>query len=421
MEIERKIQKYYDEFDKYVIIPNEILYNIENVMYKKKKNNIIIFVKKIIAVIVGICTLTGGIVFAREYILKTFDLGKGVDTAIENGYIYTNNQNVEEKIKDQETKININEFFMDDTNMSAKFSIDINENLKEQLNISNIKNIELSDLIVTDENNNIIYCNNEETFKNFCQNNKLNYKFGEYTENYFNGGVNSILEPSSKENVINLTYNIYSGDMEKSYPKSKHLKYNFHNIKLITNYEDNTEYKILEGDWQIEVDTPEIMYNRTSITYNVVNCSDENIKINTAKVSDTGFEFGCTMHNIKLPEKVRKYKENISRKDISEEERTKIIQEYLESDIPLTPVSSYYDTNLGETIEKCTYIKNEKDEKFLISSNPGRKQRQDFINENSDFIIYETFDLTKYDTTDKLEIHLMFYDSLITINLEKNK
>ena len=179
--------------------------------------------------------------------------------------------------------------------------------------------------------------------------------------------------------IINLTYNIYLGDIENSYPKSKYLKYKFHSIKLVENYEDQSNYKILEGNWEINVDVPEPMYNRNSITYKVLNCSDENIDIHTAKASDTGFEFGCTMYGVEIPEDIKRYKENISRKDITEEQRTEYLREYLESDVPLIPIISDYYPEIGETIENCTYIENEKKQKFKISTNPGRRQKFQFL------------------------------------------
>ena len=94
--------------------------------------------------------------------------------------------------------------------------------------------------------------------------------------------------------------------------------------------------------------------------------------------------------------------------------------QFWETDFPIDPVILYYDSNFGETIEDCTYIENEKNEKFLASTNPGRKQKQLFINDDKDFVFYETFDLTKYNTTNELNLHLVIYDTLTTIKLQKN-
>lgn len=415
-EIDKLIQKYYDNYDNYVKVPDKISYSIENLKYDNKKN-IILLIKRIIITILGIGTLTGGIVFAKGYIFKSFNLGKGIDTAVQNGYIHVIEQ---EKINGTGTNISAIEFLMDDTNISTKFSFEFDEEIRKKLNIGNIKNIELSDLIITDENDIVLYCASEKVLEEFCQNNNLDYPSLKDTDRYFYSGLNRFLAPSSEEDIINLTYNIYLGALECNYPKSKHLKYQFHSIKLIENNESEDNYKVLEGDWEINIDVPEAMYNRSAITYKVISCSDENMDITTAKVSDTGFEFGCIMYDVEIPEEVKKYKENIARKDISEEQRKECLIEYLESDVPLTPIIADYYPELGETIENCTYIENENNQKFKISTNPGRKQRCQFINGESDYSFYETFDLTKYDITNELKLHIVFYDKVITVTLQKN-
>ena len=125
------------------------------------------------------------------------------------------------------------------------------------------------------------------------------------------------------------------------------------------------------------------------------------------------------MYDVEIPEKIKKYKDNIARRDITEEQRKQYLIEYLEADVPLTPIITDYFPEIGETIENCTYIENENKHKFKVSSNPGRKQRSQFINGESDFTFYETFDLTKYDITNKLKLHIVFYDKVITVNLQR--
>ena len=416
MNTDKIIQKYFDDFDKYIVVPNEISYNIQNFTYSKKENNILNLIKKIIAIILGICTLAGGLVFAKDYILKTFNLGKGIDNAVDNGYIYTNDEINSKDLDISGIEATIKDFLMDDTNVSSKISIKLPNELDQDIDIEKIKNIELSDLIITDENNNILYCANENSLNTFCKNNNLNYKFGESTEHYFSSGLNSFLEPSSEDNIINLTYNVYLGNIEKNYPRSKILKYEFHKMKLVENYENNSTGKTLAGNWKIEINVPEKMYNRNTTTYKVINCSDENIDVTTAKVTDTGFEFGCTIHNIKIPEEILQYREKYKDKGKGYD----VLMQFWETDFPIDPVMLYYDSNFGETIEDCTYIENEKNEKFLASTNPGRKQKQLFINDDKDFVFYETFDLTKYNTTNELNLHLVIYDTLTTIKLQKN-
>lgn len=192
----------------------------------------------------------------------------------------------------------------------------------------------------------------------------MKYKFAEFNESYFACGLNSFLQPSSENDILCLTYNIYSGGLENNYPKSKNLKYKFHEIALIENEEQNSAKKVLEGDWEINIEVPEKMYNRQAINYKVIECSDENV-------------------------------------------------------LAMTPINSNYNPDCGETIEDCTYIENQNHEKFLISTNLGRIQKEEFINDDTVFVLYETFDLTKYNITDELTVHLKFYDKSISVKLKK--
>lgn len=426
-EMDQILQKYYDNFDNYIEIPDNIKYGIETVMYRKEKVNIKLLLEKIILTLLGILTLGGGIVFAINYVFNSFELGEGIDTAAKNGYLYTSEEKSDskERLSGAEIQVSINEFLMDDQNISTNFSFKYNDQLLKDINIESIKRIELKDLIITDENNRILYCANEKALKEFCQTNKLHYEFAEFNDNYFNSGLNSFIKPLSEKEITSLTYNIYSGGLENSYPKSKNLKFKFHEIELVENIKNQgeiTDSKIVEGDWECNIEVPEKMYNRQAINYKVVECSDENIEIQTAKISDTGFEFGCIFKNIELPEELKNLREemkNLSKKEMSDEEMSEMALKFMESDFSMPSINSNYNTNYGETIKDCTYVKNENNEKFLISTNPGRNQKQEFINDDTAFILYETFDITTYDISDELIVHLKFYDKSISVKLKK--
>lgn len=418
----------FNYFDSNKSVPNIVTEKINTALnFQQKRIGILEIIKKIIITILSICTITGGIVFAKNYIFNTFGLGDGIDTAVENGYIYEPPKDINnyEIVNGTDIQASIEQFLMDDQNISTNFSFNISAELLKNFNIKNIIRIELSDLIITDENNVILYCANEQALNEFCKKNNLNYKFGEFNDTYYNCGVNNILQPSSKNNIINVTYNIYSGGLENSYPKSKNLKYKFHEIKILENSEKDTDGKILKGDWEINIDVPEEMYNRQSINYKVVECSNENIEISTAKVTNTGFEFGCVIHNIEVPDRtqeIQKYKQKLIddyNNATTQEEKEIIYDTYRGLTLPVSPINSFYDPVIGETIEDCTYIENQNKEKFLISYNPGRNQKGNFIN-NKDYDFYETFNLTKYDITDELTIHLVVYDKVIIIKLQKN-
>ena len=129
-----------------------------------------ISMKKISAVACICLVLSSGIVFAKDiekFIRERFNfgLGNGIDSAAENGYIaepemdniLTETEAVvlENEIETVELDINtgvkINNFLMDDYNLSAEIELNFDEEIKKHVDFDNIKNIEFSDLIVLDE------------------------------------------------------------------------------------------------------------------------------------------------------------------------------------------------------------------------------------------------------------------------------
>ena len=123
--------------------------------------------KKISAVACICLVLTSGIVFAKdieEFIRERFNfgLGDGIDSAAEHGYIVEPemeniitkteavvSENEEETVElDINTGVKINNFLMDDYNLSAEIELNFDEEIKKHVDFDNIKNIEFSDLIV---------------------------------------------------------------------------------------------------------------------------------------------------------------------------------------------------------------------------------------------------------------------------------
>lgn len=409
-DIDRLINSYYDNFDNYIVIPNKVRNCVENIQLNKRHIDIILLIKKIIMTIIGIITISGGLVFAKNYFVKTLGLGEGIDSAVENGYIYQDNNDM--IINGKETNVAIKEFLMDNQNISTVFDISLSDEIKEKINMNEIKRIEIEDLIITDENKNILYCNKENALQKYCEENNLKYKFSEFNSNYYNCGLNSFIDKEDEK--ILLTYNIYSDD----YPKSKNLIYKFNNIKLIKDEENNL--LTINGEWVFNKEVPEKMYNREFKVYKVLECPNNNIQNITAKATDTGFEIGFLINNVKIPEALKMYRKAVDKyqkDEISEKDYERIIEE-TGGPLLLDPVMSDYEPEFGDLEDDCTYIENEKGEKFFISSNPGRKQKNEWITENN-FNYYDTFELTKYDCTDTLTLHLVIYDEKVNIKLSK--
>ena len=402
--------------------------------------------RKLIAGLCGGVILVSGVVFAANYdkIVETFFLGKGLDSAAQNGYIATPDMEYmgsDTTATDQITgitldNINVNvkidDFLMDDLNISTHFTFEINTKINETFDLDDLHYIELKDLIVTDEENKILYCMDKETLENYCKENNLDEKYLEFSDNYYNCGLNTVIQRHNKEQgIINFAYNIYTGDT--SFPKSKKLNFKFTEIQLKReNWLENENSIVnLKGSWNIDLDVPEKMYNRQSIAYKVVSCENPDFQVTNATLTDTGFEFGMIISNISKPEQPQILKElwqeNIDGKiDIDEynrrlnedEEIRKAYEDYMLSQRHPVATYDWKNTSENKNIENVTYVENEKGEKFESTMSPSRRQDGNFIDGNK-YSFYETFGLTTYTATDKLKVRVMYKEKPYIVELEK--
>ncbi len=368
----------------------------------------------------------------------------GIETAIENDYIaepnedyLSSNSTLENDantvvLDNMKTNIKIDEFLMTNLNLSVNFNIELDKKISTFVDTKNLKNIELKDLIVTDDENRIIYTmTTKERFDEFCKLHNLPYVYGENNENYINCGVNTFIkEQNTETNQIILTYNIYGEEL----PKSKKLYFDFTKILLKEIKDDSIEKNtIITGDWKINVDVPEKMYNRETNSYKVVSCSNKDFHITNAEATDTGFEIGIIIDNMKRPKSEtnwmfwldRKLKEELKEGVISEDEvetrKYEILlstefKEIYEQWNPIKDDKQKF--GIKYNIEDISFVENENGEKFVKSMSARRKQDNNFIDGNK-FSYYETYELTKYDCTDKLKFQIIFKGSPVIIELEK--
>lgn len=408
----------------------------EDIVMKKSK----LHMGKFIGIAAGVIISMTGVVVATNYnkIINYFGLGKGIDTAVKNGYIESPNMDYISSIatianeentltlNNIQTNVKIDNFLMDDLNLSVNFIFEFDKAINETVNLKNIKSIDLMDLIVTDEENRIIYCmTTKEVFDEYCKKHNLPYVFGEFNENYMNNGLNNFITYNdSTNNKVSLNYNMYAD----GYPKSKTLKFNFSKILIREVDEKNT---ILTGDWNINVPVPEKMYNRKNVAYKVVSCSNENFNITNAFATDTGFEIGIIIDNVEKPENFHQVLNEEIQKEINEgkiteseinERKNTLLRtpKYQNLISQLKPIKDTPHTELEtKNIEETSYVENDRGEKFVKSLSPSRRQNSNFIYGNK-FSYYETFELTKYDITNKLKVQIMFKGEPIIIELEKN-
>lgn len=396
----------------------------------KEKWGIFIMKRKVIATVCASFIIISGLVLATNIEnIKKDDrgLGDGIGTAIKNGYIAMPNKEFT-NIDDVNTKVTIEDFLMDDVNLSIQLLFKFDNSIKDVVNIDNVNSIELTDLIIRDEQNRIIYGgNNEERFSSYCKENNLNYIFGDYNSNYMNCGVNCFnVSHDTQNNMIKIMYNINA----QKFPKSKKLYFSFKKVAMqeFKGTEELQNNIIVNGNWEVIVDVPEKMYNRTEEYYKVVSCDNPDFDVYTAKVTDTGFEIGLIISNIERPElDEEKYQRYIdlsmknTREKISEEELREFreLKDWYCDFLYLNYPISTSDYSLKSERVNNSYVENDYLEKFKCTNSPGRNAINKFLEEDK-LNFYETFSMTGYNATNRIKVILYYYERPVIIELEKS-
>lgn len=400
--IEDKIKKALSED---IEIPNDYKYIIRNTLKERKnekmKRNRVI---KILATSCACLAITTSLVYAKDisnFVQNFFNHNNGMDKAISNGYIdepdmeYVGSKEVPTNnidIDARNTEIKIKNMLMDDYNLSFTFSLKVDDNI----DISKIQNVSFPNMLITDENNKIIYCENKDIFDKFCKDNNLNYEYLSFNENYINNETNYYIKSiSQEEHKIEVVYNFNTSIYP--YPKNKRIVIDITQIGMSETEKSDKNEINLQGDWNINFDVAEKFYNRQSLVYTVARCSDETIDITEASLSETGMTFEFTSNDKPI------YDEN----DSLEVKRQKI-EEFEETNIVHYVVDEYIENENGE-------IFNPTESNFESSGT--------IYGVAGDFKHWQTFDLTKNDATNKLiihfKLHLQGYSRDVIVELER--
>ncbi len=343
----------------------------EKIIMKKSKKNIL----KAVAVASLAVVSTSGVAFATNKIIKNFfgqNSSDGVDTAIDHGYvadIKTDYQSAEG------IDIKIDSILMDDFNFAINFKIKLNNNY----HIDEFEHIELEDLKVVDETGNIVFNTHIAEFETEEEMREKNYR----------GSYSFLAEKiNDKECKVSLTA---TGNSE-AFPKSKHLSVDFTKIKTWSYAEEEKTEKIYQGNWHFEIEVPEEFYNRESVIYQVKSCTEEGINTShvVAILSNTAFKLYIPEINT---DKVD-YEALHSYDGVSIYNMMALQKEYIE-------------TSDGKKFE--TAQRSDGDGGYGVPEG-----------ENKIIEYHQTFNLTKYDATDELKVHIFTNkgDEII-IELEK--
>ena len=152
-----------------------------------------------------------------------------------------------------------------------------------------------------------------------------------------------------------------------------------------------TEQNVYIGDWNFEVDVPKEMYEREVVVYKVKSCNDKDTVVDNATLSNTAFK-------ISIPYTTT---DKIDYKALYDRENRKSIYDLIALQ------KEYVETSDGKRFE---------------ASNDGNNHYRGAKGEEKITDYAQTFNLTKFDATDELTVHIFTNSGKeIIIEFEKEK
>lgn len=315
----------------------------EDRVMKKSKANI----ARKIGIAACIAMSVTGVVFATTKIIKKFgeNSSDGVQIAVDNEYYKEINTEYKES---DGISVSIESFLIDDNNFNMNFKIKTNnENIK-----LNEGSIDIYDLKVVNEKNETVFVTGELEAKEKQE----MYKTEEESRKNYDGYEGAYSANHTQINDNEIIYHLTATGNNEEFPVSKKLKVKFSKIRKIYWKNGKEKNMMYIGDWNYELDVPSEMAKSNIKQYKLVSISDKNYKLESAKVSNTAFKIYLTNC------------EGIA----------------------------WNDNECVETSDgKKFYPAHRSDGDGLIS-----------FNEAGEVTYYNTFNLTNYDATDKLKVHL---------------
>lgn len=378
-------EKIYNYFKENREVPLKIRNAIFEVNLQKKKRKIfnIYDIRKVAVTAISLVTVTTGVVFAKDigrFVQNLFKDSAGVYTATQNGYIETNPETI---YSDSEnTKTRIQEMVMDDYTLDINMIVEFDENI----DITGIENFYMPDLIITDDMNNILYSANSETTKKFCEEKGIDYQYDTLKNITINTSANIFVWNADK-NYGTIHCNLSASD--KKFPNSTKIYMSFNTIKMDGS---NKNYTIT-GNWNNTITVPDKFINRESTLYKVINCNNENVYKDSikAEVYETGMKFEMTMYWGDYETWHNKIEE-IRKEDVLDSQLIRQEESFVENENG----DRFYPAQISDGDGGCGL------------TTDGRLHK------------WETFDLTKFDMTDKLKVVFTTIENeQIIIDLQK--
>ncbi len=370
-------------------------FKMEENMSKKKINKSIF---SSIAVACFIVVTITGTVFAKD--ISNFVKGlfkgasEGVDIAIDNGYVaeanteYQNSNGIE---------INVETFLIDDYNFDMIFNLKLTDTnfineFKDVEAKEKASRIDLADLEIVNENNEMIFDTGRVIIEGKTE--EEMEKIYKSKQHYMGGYSMGAEKISDSEFKITLT----ASGSSIPFPKSKKLIINLTQIEKWnwTNYDTDfreKDIKKYKGNWHFEIDVPEEQSNREEINYKAISCSEKQIDLNgiTAGLSKTAFKISIS--------KIKTDKVNFD-----------ALHNY-------DGISIYHMIALQKE-----YVETSNGKRFEPAGSSDGDGGYGLPADEPDTIIdyHQTFNLTEFDATDTVTVHIFTNkDEEIIIEFEK--
>lgn len=298
------------------------IFSEKNVKHKKSFNFIL---KRVAILVLSLSVVTASTVFAED-IINFFtsiftNSNKGVDTAVENGYV----QNVDmDFIEDNNLGVKVDYVLMDDHNLNISFVYKYMGDDVEQ-----ITSLNFMDITIKDEKENIICL--------LSQNELIDTKTAlEYSARFANN--QQIIDNNTIRSSLLIT--------SESLPKSEMLYISINNVSLKT----GDEIINIDGNWDFSINLVDKFVYRTSYKYN---CSESKY-INSISTLLTDTSLSITLElNVSFNKNIIYSHNSIVLKDIDGKEyfcTKKSTKNTSESSSTITifyPIT-IYDTNIDK-------------------------------------------------------------------------
>ncbi len=335
----------------------------EDIVMNRRQINI----GKGIGIVACIALSMTGMVFAATKIINKFGANSsdGIQTAVNSGYYSDVNTKYEEA---NGISTSIESFLIDDNNfdMSINIKFDSNYNVEDML--SNEGKLDIMDLKVVNEKDEKVFATREIESEEMTS----LYKTEQEAKEKYDSYKGAYGETDKKINDNEIKFYLTATGNPVEFPASKKLKVTFSRIRNRHWINGEEQCTIFKGEWSFEIDVPSKMAKSNIVEYKLKSISDNNYILESAKVSNTAFKI-------------------------------------------------YLSNCDGITWNEKECVENSKGIKFY----PAQRSDGDgeiCVKDDGTVTYYNTFNLTNYDATDTLKVHLFKSNGdEVIIELEKKK